>query len=161
MRRRLFAAVSAVSLVLSVAAVVFWIRSYAISPNGIGDEFRFHRVEIHSVWGSLSITSQTKPSVSKTVVTTAADGTTTEVNYVQSYMPRVLVSSPYFLLALLTGAVPLFWLVRTIAITRRTRRCPLVCRVCGYNLTGNTSGVCPECGTPIRKEPAEKCRSPA
>jgi hypothetical protein len=23
------------------------------------------------------------------------------------------------------------------------------CQACGYNLTGNTSGVCPECGTPI------------
>ena len=26
-----------------------------------------------------------------------------------------------------------------------------VCRPCGYNLTGNVSGVCPECGTPIEK----------
>lgn len=25
-----------------------------------------------------------------------------------------------------------------------------MCRSCGYNLTGNTSGVCPECGTPTR-----------
>lgn len=24
-----------------------------------------------------------------------------------------------------------------------------VCRACGYNLTGNVSGRCPECGTPI------------
>lgn len=24
------------------------------------------------------------------------------------------------------------------------------CKTCSYNLTGNTSGVCPECGTPIR-----------
>ena len=24
-----------------------------------------------------------------------------------------------------------------------------ICRNCGYNLTGNTSGVCPECGTRI------------
>lgn len=24
-----------------------------------------------------------------------------------------------------------------------------VCRSCGYELNGNTSGVCPECGTPI------------
>jgi hypothetical protein len=25
------------------------------------------------------------------------------------------------------------------------------CVYCGYNLTGNTSGVCPECGTPVAK----------
>ena len=24
-----------------------------------------------------------------------------------------------------------------------------VCVACGYNLTGNTSGTCPECGSPI------------
>ncbi len=24
-----------------------------------------------------------------------------------------------------------------------------LCKYCGYNLTGNTSGICPECGTPI------------
>jgi hypothetical protein len=26
------------------------------------------------------------------------------------------------------------------------------CAWCGYDLTGNTSGVCPECGNPIEKE---------
>jgi hypothetical protein len=26
------------------------------------------------------------------------------------------------------------------------------CPSCGYNLTGNVSGVCPECGTPIPDE---------
>jgi hypothetical protein len=28
------------------------------------------------------------------------------------------------------------------------------CRKCGYNLTGNTSGTCPECGTPCQSAPA-------
>lgn len=27
----------------------------------------------------------------------------------------------------------------------------LLCVKCGYDLTGNVSGICPECGTPIRK----------
>jgi hypothetical protein len=27
---------------------------------------------------------------------------------------------------------------------------PGFCRACGYNLTGNVSGRCPECGTPIK-----------
>jgi len=31
----------------------------------------------------------------------------------------------------------------------RRRRLPGFCRKCGYNLTGNVSGICPECGTPI------------
>jgi hypothetical protein len=32
------------------------------------------------------------------------------------------------------------------------RRQPEACRNCGYDLTGNVSGICPECGTPIPEE---------
>lgn len=32
---------------------------------------------------------------------------------------------------------------------RRTRYCPGRCDRCGYDLTGNVSGVCPECGKPV------------
>jgi hypothetical protein len=28
------------------------------------------------------------------------------------------------------------------------------CRECGYNLTGNVSGICPECGTPLPIPPS-------
>lgn len=50
------------------------------------------------------------------------------------------------------------WLIIVLAATsvmlvQRIRRCgaPLgwVCRSCGYDLTGNVSGVCPECGSRI------------
>lgn len=33
------------------------------------------------------------------------------------------------------------------------------CPACGYNLTGNVSGVCPECGKPIDAT-TQKCESP-
>jgi len=36
----------------------------------------------------------------------------------------------------------------------RLRR--MECLLCGYNLFANTSGICPECGTPIPKEVREK-----
>jgi len=32
---------------------------------------------------------------------------------------------------------------------RRQRIPPAACRSCGYNLTGNVSGQCPECGAPV------------
>ena len=43
------------------------------------------------------------------------------------------------------------WALRTEtrALVHRDRDRLGLCRACGYNLTGNTSGVCPECGTPI------------
>jgi hypothetical protein len=34
----------------------------------------------------------------------------------------------------------------------RQKRCPLsICHHCGYNLTGNVSGICPECGVMTRQ----------
>lgn len=53
------------------------------------------------------------------------------------------VSVPLWL-PLLVVAVP------TYRLWRRTSRFPRgFCAHCGYNLTGNTSGVCPECGTRV------------
>ncbi len=45
---------------------------------------------------------------------------------------------PFLLLALPTGL--LFW------SDHRKRMRPNACATCGYDLTGNTSGKCPECG---------------
>jgi hypothetical protein len=47
---------------------------------------------------------------------------------------------------------PVAWLVlciRSLMARRQPDRWVGACRKCGYNLTGNISGVCPECGTPI------------
>lgn len=54
---------------------------------------------------------------------------------------------PYWLLALCFATVPAAWLFR---FERRQHYRPTGrCTACGYNLTGNVSGVCPECGTPV------------
>jgi hypothetical protein len=56
--------------------------------------------------------------------------------------------------------IPLIWLFILFAVfpgvrlsgmirTRRRRRLEGHCRTCGYDLTGNASGVCPECGDVI------------
>ena len=39
------------------------------------------------------------------------------------------------------------WMVNGIRRQRRRRRNPGLCTACGYDLTGNVSGTCPECGT--------------
>lgn len=50
---------------------------------------------------------------------------------------------PLVVLAVLTATV---WLANRF-------RYPLShCQRCGYNLKGNSSGACPECGTPIRND---------
>ena len=41
-------------------------------------------------------------------------------------------------------------LLTVVLFTRnRAQRIDGLCRKCGYDLTGNESGVCPECGTPV------------
>jgi hypothetical protein len=52
-------------------------------------------------------------------------------------------------ITLLLPASWVCWLgLQRRAIRRRQRG---RCNTCGYNLTGNTSGACPECGTPVSK----------
>ncbi|MCO6438474.1 MAG: hypothetical protein J5J06_15395 [Phycisphaerae bacterium] len=64
---------------------------------------------------------------------------------------RLLLHVPsWFLLA--AGVTPLLLLVASEI--RRCRIPPGHCRKCRYDLTGNTSGICPECGTPIPPEPS-------
>ena len=54
---------------------------------------------------------------------------------------------PYWILVFALAILPLLWL------WRRRRRMALervgCCATCGYNLTGNVSGICPECGKAI------------
>jgi hypothetical protein len=47
-------------------------------------------------------------------------------------------------------AAVLIW-IGAILSRQEMRGTPGYCSKCGYCLTGNTSGVCPECGTRIKR----------
>ena len=47
-------------------------------------------------------------------------------------------------------------LLRVWPSSVESRRHLGLCQACGYNLTANTSGVCPECGTPVPAPAGEK-----
>jgi hypothetical protein len=56
---------------------------------------------------------------------------------------------PAWLFLLMFAVSPVLWWLRW----RLQHRPPVgCCTSCGYNLTGNVSGVCPECGTVIVKK---------
>jgi len=55
-----------------------------------------------------------------------------------------LVFFPHWSVALLASCLPLYCVFR-LTVGRKRRR-EGHCVHCGYNLTGNLSGVCPECG---------------
>ena len=56
----------------------------------------------------------------------------------------VVLSVPHWGVAGCFALLPLCWLARRLRTIMPGR-----CSTCGYCLTGNTSGVCPECSTPV------------
>jgi len=68
------------------------------------------------------------------------------------YGPRSIIAwttliLPHWFVVIVTLPLPLLYASRIVH--RRLPRCPGLCRSCGYDLQGNVSGICPECGTPI------------
>ena len=61
-------------------------------------------------------------------------------------------SAPGWFCVLCTAVLPAMWMLRS----RRSRHKPGACHFCGYDLTGNTSGVCSECGSPIAEKAEAK-----
>ncbi len=60
---------------------------------------------------------------------------------------------PFWALMLITGAIPVLSIVRcAVHNCRRRTTGPKDCPHCGYDLTGNESGICPECGSPVERE---------
>ena len=55
------------------------------------------------------------------------------------------ISIPFWVISLLLGMWPAIAFIRG-PYRRYRRRKKGLCLTCGYNLTGNVSGVCPECG---------------
>ncbi len=76
------------------------------------------------------------------------DGTRTDKKVIWGYQRGVMVS--IWVPILIIGVPTAFLWLRD-----RRRIPPGHCSYCGYNLTGNVSGMCPECGTTVAsKEPS-------
>ena len=134
MIRKLFAIASAISLLLCAAAAMLSVAGLIRATPKL--YFR-HNGELYAAWAELhGLFIEREPSRG------LAD--------IRGYNLYPLAS----ILAIL----PISWAIGRVANRLRTARLRRlnVCIACGYNLTGNTSGVCPECGTPVPKEPAEE-----
>ena len=65
---------------------------------------------------------------------------------------QLLVIIPLWQIAVCATAYPcLFYGLRSILKVRRRRKFPNECLHCSYDLTGNESGACSECGSPVQQ----------
>ncbi len=55
------------------------------------------------------------------------------------------------IILIVLGAIigPIFGFLFIAMAENRKRLSPCICQTCEYNLTGNVSGICPECGKPV------------
>jgi len=58
----------------------------------------------------------------------------------------------HWFLTLIFAILPAIWLFKW---NKRRKLDPNACPACGYDLTGNESGVCPECGVALNTEAAQ------
>jgi predicted RNA-binding Zn-ribbon protein involved in translation (DUF1610 family) len=70
---------------------------------------------------------------------------------------ELIMLLPLWALVVLFSAYPAYAAARWYS--KRRRKLTNVCISCGYNLTGNVSGICPECGTEIGKRHSDGARS--
>ena len=187
MRPYAFGFVAAVSLLLSVATVVLWVRSYlnfsdcaSYHAFSTSEEIErsvhaFSRPGHFQFWyetdshpgNSLRIGWQwhlgrrTIPSGLPDVFAGEPHPIFATFSY-HHHHTRSLhewsVDLPHWVALLIFGILPLLWLRRHINHLRQHRFD--LCSICGYSLTGNTSGTCPECGSPIPKAPEPKSPRP-
>ena len=66
----------------------------------------------------------------------------------KSYFGEYRMAIPHWFITLIFAILPTIWLYKW---NKRRKLGPNACPSCGYDLTGNTSGVCPECGERIQE----------
>ena len=199
MKRRLFNFAAAASLVLCLATLGMWLRSYWVGDELRRDAYsvtsgtaRHAALEFHSGAGgfaaTLMLNSNGDPALIRTPAQLVPPGSAwswraddkamypalrwaqpasavrlwSRAGFGFAVSPRrqsgyfaMQASSvllPDWAIAAATAMLPLAWL---LARQRRLWKESRIgcCERCGYNLTGNASGVCPECGTPVINGP--------
>jgi hypothetical protein len=174
MRRKLFTITSAISLLLCIGVIAAWLwMPWAKNFKFYSPQHEFLFTNLNRYWG-LRISGGTRvpgggfraPPGQHWDGTWANPTHQLPLGFSYGNSPADDPTAAFFFgivvpswsLILLLSLLPCVSLYRWWFHPIRR---PGECRRCGYDLTGNTSGTCPECGTPVPKAPAEKSPRPA
>jgi hypothetical protein len=159
MTRRLFTLAALLSLALFLATATLWVRSYrgqlkfAFSYRGNDCQALLSagRMEVSNSPAVMAEAAQRRRDMDVMISLSGAEGQSLLALAPSKVSPWAWSSKLALpLLTLLLAVAP------ALAVAARIRRSPrgqaAVCLTCGYNLTGNTSGVCPECGADVSAE---------
>jgi hypothetical protein len=159
MRRRIFNFASIASLLICGATAALWARSYwyAIdlywrsSEHEFSWSFESGAVDLWISRDDNIYTFEPEPELlSETQVNSPTSFAKSVIGFAFGhetgtlYQETTNIQIPCSSIAVLTAAFPIW---RFIQVRKRTNPAAHFCRTCSYNLTVNTSGVCPECGT--------------
>ncbi len=161
MKRRYFTIISAMSVLLCAASVALWVRSYHLSdPFAATSDGAFYCGDTgHGhIWLAVTEAPGTRSfyheSVRPARFILTPPGLMGHLGFFYDDRrsadgsARLSLVFPFWLPALATIVVPSCWFVGFL----RHRRQKMIgrCVRCGYSLTGNVSGICPECGTHVQ-----------
>lgn len=145
-RRRLLARLA---LSAAVFSTLLWLQSALVAVNCRGK-----RASVGVGYGLLNFNISDAGSVSTGCGVTWPSRQDGRVYFAPTWWPAYMwtwrnaqlvlsINIPLWIPSLL------FFLVRTVLLRGAGPIVVGACRGCRYNLTGNTSGICPECGTPM------------
>jgi hypothetical protein len=174
-RRRLFNFASTVSLLICLTTAVLWVRSYWFSDDircrtgtsriafRCGAELYrgglFLELDWEDVQGSYKAKTEVKfedtkvrPAIEPDLAPSTFLGFRYEDHPIVGgtwFVYRHELEIPMWFLVLAFTLMPASKAVR---LRYRKTGVSMLCSVCSYNLTGNVSRVCPECGTRIQQQ---------
>jgi len=178
-RRRAFSFAAGASLILFLATLVLWVRSYraadglswSAGKRNNGHIFRTYEVLFDSGTVSFLVVDLPEENVQAsgylrwnvpelgTLVPTLPDSfwhrlkfeiSRDKLPFGDGELVETLIRLPTWSLALSLCVSPLLWCSRRLRNRQRQRRLLAYrCVACSYDLTANTSGTCPECGAPV------------
>ncbi len=138
LRRYIFNTLTVVSLLLILGAVGLMVDGAMNlrEPVSVG--------EYDLRWNQRSLTIDYSFVIRPNIISEYFDWDVFVLSYSRNMWTRTdSISTPLAVHVVVFAILPAIWFLKW---NRRRKLDPTACSSCGYDLTGNESGVCPECG---------------